>query len=1255
MAEVIGEAVIVIGADARDFSRQVQSKTQPAMKRLGGLLSNALATPLKIGAATTGAAIAGILTTTLNRGFNRLVAIDSAQARMRGLGFTTEEVGRIMDSVSESVTGTAFGLDEAATAAALMLTSGVEMGDGLDAALAGIVGTAAAAGTSLGDIGGIWQKVAAQNRLSTEQLNQLTERGVNGLAALAEHYGITQAEARKMVTEGKVDFENFNAAMTASMGDMAAAMGESFEGLRSNVMAGFGRLGAEILGPVVEGLKPVMGAIVETMREVTPAVAEALEPLSPRIMSFFENMAEAILAIDVPGLFDSMGEAADRFGSLVAPLAGLAIGSLGPFLARLPVVGSLFSGLTGPVGLVLGLFVTMWQESTDLQEALGTLFTALGEGAGALGPLMEVLGDLITVLAGTLGDMLASAITTLLPVVEDLLESLGPVMVIALEGVVAAIEALSPMLSTLAPVIVVLVGAVKAWSAATAAVTAVKTALSAQLITTRIGLAALRVQTIAVTVAQKAAAAGTWLWNNAMKANPIGIVITAITALVAGLVWFFTQTETGKAIIEAVWEGIQTAINGVVEWFQTTALPILETVWEAIVSGFEWVKGVFETVGEALQTAWTAVGDAFEWVYDTLIKPVVDGFVTVAGWLRDNVLPIFQAIGSGFASVGSWIFSVWANTIGLAWDLMKFAATWLWENALRPIFDAIKKGWGTVSSWFSDRGKQIGAAWDVMSAVLKRVWDWIKANVFARFQEGIERVKTFFSERIAQIKIVWQGIQAVFRAVWDWIKANVFSLFQAGIERVKEVVSTQVERVKSIWSSLKETFRAVWDWIRSNVFDKFTAGLDRIKGWVENTVDGIGRLWRSVANLMREPINWVINTVWNNGLKAAFDNVAKAINSDRRLPKAPNIPRFAKGGLARPGWALVGEEGPELVNFSQPGRVYTADQSRKMLATGAPWSESNPPHGGVGDWLGDRWADVKRGARAVGGVIRDAAGNVLEWARGGLADLADIVLSPIFNTVGSTVGRWGDMGRVGGDAIVNVKDRMVEWIRGKDEEANVPRDPGGRSLRGARPYVNAAAHTLADMVGGIRMMQAFNRSMAGGHPAGKAVDFIDSRPKLDRLAAAIVRVGGFDNFNYMAWQGRLWSPGRGWRPQGRGYGNDPMHRWHVHGEWFDKGGVLGKGWNAVYNGTGRDEALANVTGLTDLLRRGRLPGLVAPPRRDRDVAAVVQTEGGEGWSREAMDYLAERLADMLWPMARASDAVNDFASMGRTRRRMGGV
>lgn len=45
------------------------------------------------------------------------------------------------------------------------------------------------------------------------------------------------------------------------------------------------------------------------------------------------------------------------------------------------------------------------------------------------------------------------------------------------------------------------------------------------------------------------------------------------------------------------------------------------------------------------------------------------------------------------------------------------------------------------------------------------------------------------------------------------------------------------------------------------------------------------------------------------------------------------IMTFARGGLAS-GWALVGEDGPELVNFSSPSRVYTASQTRAALSSG---------------------------------------------------------------------------------------------------------------------------------------------------------------------------------------------------------------------------------------------------------------------------------------------------------------------------------
>lgn len=70
---------------------------------------------------------------------------------------------------------------------------------------------------------------------------------------------------------------------------------------------------------------------------------------------------------------------------------------------------------------------------------------------------------------------------------------------------------------------------------------------------------------------------------------------------------------------------------------------------------------------------------------------------------------------------------------------------------------------------------------------------------------------------------------------------------------------------------------------------------------------------------------------WNasNTKQAMIDRYGSVEEWYRQVGK---IEGFAVGGLAMPGWAIVGERGPELVNFSTPGRVYTAEQTQQMLA-----------------------------------------------------------------------------------------------------------------------------------------------------------------------------------------------------------------------------------------------------------------------------------------------------------------------------------
>ena len=129
-------------------------------------------------------------------GMSRALNLEQAQTMFKGLKLEWDDYYK---SIDNAVTGTAFSLDAAALVAANLAASGIAAGADMDKALRGVVGTAATFGSELGDIGSIFQKVAAQGKVSGETLQQFADRGVNVTSVLSQALGKTQEEIKPAV------------------------------------------------------------------------------------------------------------------------------------------------------------------------------------------------------------------------------------------------------------------------------------------------------------------------------------------------------------------------------------------------------------------------------------------------------------------------------------------------------------------------------------------------------------------------------------------------------------------------------------------------------------------------------------------------------------------------------------------------------------------------------------------------------------------------------------------------------------------------------------------------------------------------------------------------------------------------------------------------------------------------------------------------------------------------------------------------
>ena len=206
-----------------------------------------------------------------------------------------------------------------------------------------------------------------------------------------------------------------------------------------------------------------------------------------------------------------------------------------------------------------------------------------------------------------------------------------------------------------------------------------------------------------------AVAAVTAVLNIVMAANPIALVVIAIAALVAGLVWAYNN----------------------VDWFRS-----------------------------AVETAWNAITAAVSWAWENVLRPVWD----LIYWYIENVLiryvqvlwTVYSTVWNAIAAAVTW---AWENVLRPVWD----AIWWFVESVLVPTFQAL---WETVRTVWEGVTSAVGTAWTFLSDVFGKLMFGIEL-VRGWIGDKVEAVVGFFTSlpgRIAGAVVgLWDGLTNSFR------------------------------------------------------------------------------------------------------------------------------------------------------------------------------------------------------------------------------------------------------------------------------------------------------------------------------------------------------------------------------------------------------------------------------------------------------------------------------------------------------------
>ena len=413
----------------------------------------------------------------------------------------------------------------------------------------------------------------------------------------------------------------------------------------------------------------------------------------------------------------------------------------------------------------------------------------------------------------------------------------------------------------------------------------------------------------AITAVKGAVAA----FNAAIAGNPVGAWIVAITAVVAALTWFFTQTETGRKIwsgfvswIKSAWKGIAEFFSGLWKGISDGAFNLwngVVAVWNGVIDGIksawegikEFFSGLWGGISdgasnawngtiEGIKSAWQGISDFFSGLWESItslattawtsitstvlaiVQPFVDTFMGIWNGMKDGISQVFDGIKTIFTGAWELIKSIVLGAVLFIIDLVTLDFKKLGED-LGLIWDGIKNAistvWNGICTFFSGIINTIigffTGAFEGLKAFLAGVWDAIKTVAETVWNLITSGIKAIIDGFIAGAQAVWEGFKGFLAGLWEGIKSTAISMWNGICSGIKAIIDGFIAGAQAAWNGFKGFMAGLWDGIKSTATSMWNGIKTGTLNIINGLVSGAQGFWDSMKNGVKNLCDGVKN------------------------------------------------------------------------------------------------------------------------------------------------------------------------------------------------------------------------------------------------------------------------------------------------------------------------------------------------------------------------------------------------------------